>query len=149
MKTLKLLLLTAVLFFSITIFAQNNSSCRGFAKEGITILDTAFFVHDGRYNAVKLAEGDKIDVYKPFYKGRRYMITVIAEDNLPGINIKIDNIRRENLHHNEESGNRHSWIFEPTKNENLIISVEVLKEGEKPDLSNRGCVAVLIGYSVS
>ena len=148
LKKLKLLLFTTIIFLSISTFAQNNSSCKTFAKSGISIIDSLGFVHDGRFNSVKLAEGDKIDVYKPFYKGRKYIIVVIAEDNLPGINIKIDNIRRENLHKNDEPACKHTWIFEPEKNENLIISVEVIIEGAKANLSNKGCVAVLIGYSV-
>ena len=148
MKLYKLLLIPIFLFVSINLMAQNNPSCKAFAKSGIAILDSTSYVHDGRYNAVKLSEGDNIDVYKPFYRGRKYKIIVIAEENLPGIVLKINNIRREQLFLSKQIKNTQTWIFTPERNENLIISVEVNKKGETNNQANRGCVAVLIGYDV-
>ena len=148
MKYTKLLFFTISLFFTLNSLAQSISSCKDFAKKGIIEFDTSNYVHDGRYNALKVGEGEKFDVYKPFYRGRKYKIIVIAEENLPGVNLKIDNIRRQELYKSEDKANKQIWIYEPLRNENLIISIEV--EANESEVSkNRGCVAVLVGFTIS
>ena len=67
-----------ILVFSLTITtnAQENASCRDFTQEGVNILTENDFLPDGRFNSVKLSQDDRIEVYKPFYKGRNYMLIV-------------------------------------------------------------------------
>jgi len=142
-------ILIIVLSFGYNSLAQ-DASCKGFAKSGLAVLDTSVFVHDGRYNTVRLSEGDKIDIYKPFYKGRKYKIVAMAEAELPGLNITIKDVKRQELYKSDETLGTQEWEYVPTRTENLIISVEIPKitteDGEK---LKRACVAIIIGFSTS
>lgn len=149
MKIIKtILLLFAIIIFSKNIQAQASASCKNFAKSGFDILDTAVFVHDGRYNALKLSEGDKIDVYKPFYKGRTYKIVVLSEENLQELSFKVINIQRQTLYESETLENAQYWEYTPEKNENLIITVEIPGTEDEEKIET-GCVAVIVGYKTS
>ena len=142
-------ILIILLSFGYNSTAQ-DASCKSFAKSGLAVLDTTVFVHDGHYNTVRLSEGDKIDIYKPFYKGRKYKIVAMAEADLPGLNITIKNVKRQELYKSSQTLDIQEWEYMPTKTENLIISVEIPKltteEGEK---LKRACVAIIIGFSTS
>ncbi len=144
-----LIILIFVLSFGYNSFAQ-DANCKDFAKSGLAVLDTSIYVHDGHYNTVTLSEGDKIDIYKPFYRGRKYKIVAMAESELPGLDITIKNVRRQELYKSDETLDKQQWEYVPTKTENLIISVEIPKltveEGVK---LKRACVAILIGFSAS
>jgi len=149
MKIFKILIiLLAVILTVKSSKSQTSASCKNFAKSGFEILDTNVFVHDGRYNALKLSEGDKIDVYKPFYKGRTYKIVVVSEDNLPVLSFKVINIQRQTLYESGESNNAQYWEYTPEKNENLIITVEIPAADASEKVEN-GCVAVIVGYKTS
>lgn len=145
MKKILITTLILVLFFGYT-FAQQDATCKDFAKSGLTVLDTSTYVHDGHYNTVKLLEGDKIDIYKPFYKGRKYKVVAMSDEQLPGVNITIKNVRRQEMFKSENLNSSQSWEYVPERTENLIISVEIPANtsGEK---LKRGCVSVLIGFT--
>lgn len=148
MKILKsLIFIFAIILFAKSSFSQTSASCKNFAKTGFEILDTTIYVHDGRYNALKLSEGDKIDVYKPFYKGRTYKIVVLSEENLPNLTFKVINIQRQTLYESDNTTNSQSWEYTPEKNENLIITVEIPTPEGTEKLEN-GCVAVIVGYKL-
>jgi hypothetical protein len=148
MKILKItILLFVIILTTRSTFAQASASCKNFAKTGFEILDTAVFTHDGRYNALKLSEGDKIDVYKPFYKGRTYKIVVLSEENMPELTFKVINIQRQTLFESDNLENAQFWEYTPDKNENLIITVEI--PGAEGDKIESGCVAVIVGYKTS
>jgi len=142
-----------IILMSQSLKAQSSASCTGFAKEGFTVLDTAIYTHDGRYNSLKLSQGDKIEVYKPFYKGRTYKIVVSSEDNLSGMTFKIVNIQKATLYESKTTDNVQYWEYTPEKNENLIITVEIpaaaKKDGDAEQTIESGCVAVIVGYKTS
>ncbi len=148
MKLKQYLLLTVILFSASFGFSQDDNSCKGFAKSGLVVLDTLTYVHDGHYNTLKLTEGDKIDIYKPFYKGRKYKIVAMSAKALPGLTISIKNVRRQELYKSDAMEYTQMWEYIPEKTENLIISVEIpVKTNEDVEKLKRDCVAILIGFA--
>ena len=138
------------LFFNIFLVfhvsAQQNVSCRDFTQTVIKIINDNDYIPDGRFNTVKLTQGDKIQVYKPFYKGKKYIIIVASEDTLGGVNVQLTDMTRKVFYKSDKAKNLHKIEFTPEKNQNLIISVDVDKKEGEPSV--RACVAVVVGFKM-
>jgi len=128
-----------------TVFSQSNPSCRDFTQSSVDLLNTNDYLPDGRFNSARLAQGDKIEMYKPFYMSRSYMIVVSCEENLPGIIVEIKDMARNVILSSTDHSVIHNFVYDPDKNQNLIISVEVVKSPDMPT-SDKGCVSVVIGF---
>ena len=135
-----------VLIAALSLFGKTaNAQCLDFAKtRGFAALDTAAYVPEGRLNAIPLSEGDNLDVYKSFFRGRTYKVVVIGEDNMPTLEFKVSNFQRETLYDSKTEGST-SWVFTSETNQNLIISVEVPKAGSGAS-PKTGCIAVIVGF---
>lgn len=140
---------TKFIFFSIIslfIFNKSNAQCIDLVKhKGFTYLDTSKYIPEARFNALPLREGDDVDIYKSFFKGRNYRIVVVGAENMPKLNFKVTNFQRQTLYDSNIT-KMESWDFISDKNQNLIISVEVPK-AEKDKKPESGCVAVVVGFS--
>ena len=137
-----------IIIFSVTLFLSFSlkAQCLDFAKtKGFAKLDTTSYLPEGRLNAITLSEGDNLDVYKPFFRGRSYKIVVIGDINLPKLNFKVANFQRHILFDSKKQGNADSWEFTSDKNQNLIITVEVPKSNSYQPKT--GCVAVIVGFA--
>ncbi len=125
-------------------YSELNAQCLNFVRTtGYSKLDTSKYTPSNRLNAVSLSEGDILDVYKPFFIGRKYKIIVACDNGLPLPRFIVKNFQSRILFDSKESDNTDSWVFEPVKNQNLIISLEIPKSSA--DASKSGCVAVVIG----
>ncbi len=134
------------IFFGFYSLAQENVSCRDFTQTAIDIINNNDYIPDGRFNTVKLTQGDKIQVYKPFYKGKKYMIIVACEDTLGGVSVQITDMTRKIFYKSDKPLTLHKIEFTPEKNQNLIISVDVGKKEGEPAV--RACVAVVVGFKM-
>ncbi len=138
-----------LLFFSFVISAGINSTqaqCLNFARnDGFAKLDTSKYIPEGRLNAIPLSEGDNLDVYKPFFRGRKYKIVVIGAENMPKLNFKVTTFQRQTIFDSKENKNTDYWEFVSEKNQNLIISVEI--PAAKNGQPQTGCVAVIVGFA--
>jgi len=131
--------------FSIFILTDSNAQCIDLVKDkGFSYLDTAKYVPEARFNAMPLREGDDIDIYKSFFKGREYRIVVVGAENMPKLNFKVTNFQRQVLF-DSSIAKTESWDFPSDKNQNLIISVSVPKPSDKNKKRESGCVAIVIG----
>ena len=141
---IKHIIVTALLiFFS---FSSANAQCIDLVKtKGFTYLDTSKYIPEAPFNALPLREGDDVDIYKSFFKGRNYRIVVIGAENMPKLNFKVTNFQRQVLYDSNIT-KEESWDFVSDKNQNLIISVEVPK-AQKDKKPQSGCVAVVIGFA--
>jgi hypothetical protein len=152
MKTFFLLVFTSIIF-SFNIKAQNNSSnsCKNFTQTGVDILNENDYIPDGRFNTTKVAADDRIEIYKPFYRGRNYMIVITIEDDMPGVYVEVKDITRKVILKNDKAKKQVKFEFVPEKNQNLIISVKVDKNTETENTETngkKGCIAVLVGYKI-
>lgn len=138
-----------IILISIPVIFANSFSqaqCIDLVKtKGFTYLDTSKYVPEARFNALPLREGDDVDIYKSFFKGRNYRIVVVGADNMPKLNFKVTNFQRQTLYDSKIT-KMESWDFTSDKNQNLIISVEVPK-ADKDSKPQSGCIAVLVGFS--
>ncbi len=142
MKHLKL-----IFIFYLTLFFGNNinAQCFNFAKtEGFSKLDTAVYLPDGRLNAITISEGDNLEIYKPFFRGRNYKIVVVCDKNLKELNFKVTNFQKQVLFDSKKQGNTDSWEFKSEKNQNLIIFVEA--PASKNSENKTGCIAIIVGF---
>ena len=138
----KIIILLLISFF---INKGVDAQCIDLVKDkGFTYLDTSKYVPEARFNAMPLREGDDIDIYKSFFKGKEYRIVVIGAENMPKLNFKVTNFQRQVLF-DSSIAKTESWDFPSDKNQNLIISVSVPKPSEKKKRPESGCVAVVIG----
>ncbi len=140
------IILLTILFLATFLNAQENVSCRDFTQTSVDILTENNFLPDGNFNSVRLCQGDKIEIYKPFYKGRDYMLIVTSEEVLPGIIVEVKDMTRKVILKSDKPEKLHQLNYTPDKNQNLIISVLVTKS-EEYSAENKGCVSVVIGFS--
>ncbi|NPA44897.1 MAG: hypothetical protein GXO49_05120 [Chlorobi bacterium] len=135
----------AISLFSLFVYSKSNAQCIDLVKDkGFTYLDTSKYVPEARFNALPLREGDDVDIYKSFFKGRKYRIVVVAAENMPKLNFKVTNFQRQVLYDSSIT-KMESWDFTSEMNQNLIISVFVPKQSDKKKKPESGCVAVVIG----
>lgn len=135
------------IIFVLSGISQESVGCRDFTQIDVDILNKKEYIPDGRFNSVKLTEGDKIQVYKPFYSGRKYMIIVSCEDNLDGLDVELTDMTKKVIYKSDQSQKRHEIVYEPDKNQNLIISVSVKTIGEQK-ISVKACVNVVVGFKM-
>ncbi len=141
---IRYIIITAFLFFMSGSAAQ--AQCIDLVKtKGFTYLDTSKYIPEARFNALPLREGDDVDIYKSFFKGRTYRIVVVGADNMPKLNFKVTNFQRQVLYDSNIT-KEESWDFVSDKNQNLIISVQVPK-AEKDKKPQSGCIAVIVGFT--
>ena len=143
---MKTIIIFFIVFTSVlALNAQENVSCRDFTQNGVTILTDNDFLPDGRFNSIKLSQGDKIEIYKPFYSGRDYFLVITAEENLPGVTVEVKDISRKVIFQSDKPSNLQEFKYTPEKNQNLIISVKVTTS-EELEATAQGCVAVVVGF---
>jgi len=134
-------------FFSLFILNKSKAQCIDLVKDkGFTYLDTSKYMPEARFNALPLREGDDVDIYKSFFKGRNYRIVVVGAENMPKLNFRVTNFQRQVLYDSNIT-KMESWDFLSEMNQNLIISVQVPKQTDKKKKPESGCVAVVIGFT--
>lgn len=143
----KLLIFSFFILFLISgVFAQyNNASCKGFTNESVNILNENNYIPDGQYNSIRLAQGDEFDIYKPFYRSKKYMIVISCADVLPGLKVQIKNIQKEIIWESSQADKIQEFVFTPEKNQSLIISIKVVQSDEYSQ-NEKACVAVVVGF---
>ncbi len=143
---LKVKHIIATALFVFIALTSANAQCIDLVKtKGFTYLDTSKYIPEARFNALPLREGDNVDIYKSFFKGRTYRIVVVGAENMPKLNFKVTNFQRQILYDSNIT-KEESWDFVSDKNQNLIISVEV-PEAAKDKKPQSGCIAVVVGFS--
>jgi len=132
------------IFFFTNSFGQSTSTCKELAERGIAILNENSYIPDGRYNSTLLKENEVSQVYKPFIKGKKYMIVITADKVLPGFEVSLADMTRKIIYNDSTSDNKIIFEYTPEKSQNLIISVKV-NESEEVEKNLRGCVNIIIG----
>jgi len=135
-----------LLAFIALAFTHNaNAQCKTFAKEtGRTSLKP--FTHDGNYNAAVMMEGEEADLYKTFYSGSNYRISVIASEPLSKVIFSIYDENGKKLYTNEASNFKSTWDFNIKSTQQLHVIVKVPARTENQTDAQQGCVAILFGF---
>lgn len=145
MKTLLGIVLS---IFSLQLLAQNDPLCKDLNTQNLKELNQTEYTSDGKFYAFKLNEGEKMDIYKPFYSSKEYCIMVSCEDCLPGVEVTLLNMDKTIVFASKEPQQKVEINYKPQKNQNLIISLTI---GKNPIASNtksinKGCVSMIVGY---
>lgn len=140
MSFVKHIILTLLLI----VVAENvNAQCYNFAKK-VGKAKLGDYVHDGNYNATILSEGEKAEMFKTFFEGQKYRISICKIKSLPPIHFKLVDQDGNVLFDNQKHDYILSWDFEVKSTQMLIIEVEVLQRNAADDVIS-GCVSVLFG----
>ncbi len=141
----KILLLTVIVFSLVAFTNMASAQCKNFAKK-ICKLELLPYVHDGIYNATVLSEGETAELYKTFYAGQEYRVTICGDENLPPVQFQVLDAERNVLYDNKKHNYAKSWDFKLQSSKQLIISIQVQTSDELNDQILSGCVSVLVGF---
>jgi hypothetical protein len=136
----------AIILFAILITPfLGMSQCKNFAKK-ICKMQLLPYVHDGIYNATVLSEGETAELYKTFYSGQQYRISICAVDELPPVQFQIMDADRHVIYDNKKDDYAKNYDFKLQSSQQLIIAIQVQTKDELADKIMNGCVAVLVGF---
>lgn len=120
------------------------TQCVSFAKN-VAKTKLGEFVHDGNYNATILGAGETAELYKTFFEGETYRVTISKIESLPNIHFRLmdkdNHILFDNLKHNFAD----VWDFKVQSTQMLVLKLKVLDNFENEQSITKGCVAVLFG----
>jgi len=137
------ILISAVVLF-LALPYSSNAQCKNFAKK-ICRLELSPYVHDGNYNAAILTEGEDAELFKTFYAGQQYRISVCGSETLSKIEFMVMDVDRKVLYTNAKNNYATSWDFKVENTQQLIILVKVPVTSGKNEELKSGCVAIMFG----
>ena len=141
-KNLKIIIIILTILVSPFI---GTSQCKNFAKK-ICKAQLLPYVHDGIFNATVLSEGETAELYKTFYSGQQYRISICKTDELPQIQFQVLDSDRHVLYDNKKDDYSKYYDFKLESSQQLIIAIQVQTKDELGDKILSGCVAVLVGF---
>ena len=78
---MKSLAYIAIVSFFLAASLTGVAQCKNFAKK-ICKQELAPYIHDGNFNAAILTEGEDAELFKTFYAGQEYRISICCEESL-------------------------------------------------------------------
>lgn len=103
------------------------------------------FIISGKYNAVKLNEGDDMLIFRSLTKGITYRFIAKGEESMPDNTFfVVESWQGDTLFNSSQNGYPKYFDYENKKNNQRVkIYVKVPASGNKPGAS--GCVSVVTG----
>ncbi len=120
------------------------AQCKNFAKK-ICKQELAPYIHDGNFNAAILTEGEDAELFKTFYAGQEYRISICCEESLRKVEFKIFDVDKKLLYTNANNNYATSWDFKVEATQQLIIVVKIPSDEKNTDIPISGCVAIMFG----
>lgn len=121
-----------------------NAQCKNFAKK-VCKLELNPYIHDGNFNAAILTEGEDAELFKTFYAGQEYRISVCGSESIPTVEFVVMDVDRKVLYTNAKNNFATSWDFKVEATQQLIIVVKVPTSNDKNAEIQSGCVAIMFG----
>ncbi|MFP4556363.1 MAG: hypothetical protein ACLFNU_05785 [Bacteroidales bacterium] len=133
----------------VSISLSGNAQCKNFAKR-VCRLELKPYVHDGNYNAAILTEGEDAELFKTFYAGQEYRISVCGSESLSRVEFQVMDVERRILYTNASDNYAPSWDFNVEATQQLIIMVKVHDNpySSDSDMPESGCVAIMFGLKL-
>ncbi len=122
-----------------------NAQCKTFAKNVCKPILTPY-LHDGNYNAAILTEGEEAELYKTFYSGQVYRITICGSEALPQIQFRVIDSKNNVIYDNKSQNYATSYDFKTDASQQLKIHIKVPASGKSQEEINSGCVAIMFGF---
>jgi hypothetical protein len=130
-------------FFAIS--STVNAQCKGFAKK-ICKQELTPYIHDGNYDAAILTEGEEAELYKTFYSGQNYRITICGAEPLKKIEFQVVDAYKNVLYDNSEHNYNMSWDFKLESSQQLKIIIKVPVVNKQAEYPLSSCVAIMFGF---
>ena len=142
MKIYTQILATALCAAALSAPLMGFAQCKEFTENKVMSLLDDYFI-SGKYNTLKLKEGDEIVIFKTVSKGINYRFVVKGDNefSLPP-QFKIESWEGKIVFDNSENGEE-IWDLPCDKTERIKIIVSVPEDDE--DAETEGCVTVLSG----
>lgn len=141
----RLFVATLIMAVILSLPTVSNAQCKTFAKKICKeVLNP--YVHDGIYNATVLSEGETAELFKTFYSGQEYRISVCGAEDIPNVEFQVLDAERNVLYSNRDNEYSKTWDFKLESSQQLIIAIQVQTSDELEEEILSGCVAVLIGF---
>lgn len=120
----------------------SQAQCKDFSEKEVMPMLGEYIV-SGRYNTLKLREGEEILIFKTLSKGIDYRIIVKCVDSLAtNLHFTITDWEDNTIYDNGSQG--FSWDYKSEKTQRIKINVFVPKTSEQPPLKE-GCMTVITG----
>ena len=103
------------------------------------------YLHDGNYNATTLAEGEKAELFKTFFSGQKYRMSISKVEQLPDIHLRLSDKEGNVLFDNADHDYVLIWDFEVKSTRILVLELNVLEKDAESEEVAVGCVSVLFG----
>ncbi len=147
MKKIVLFILLGI--FTFAGFSQQAGSCKSFAlEEESRYFGKSDYISDGKYYAQKLMPGDNAQLYKPFFRGKKYKVVALCSGKLDGIKMEVRDFRGNKLLYQSEVDSVIVWEHTPERSSNYRIIVSVPRK-EGATYQDRDCVVILVGFKSS
>jgi hypothetical protein len=145
-KQISTFLVSAIFLLLMSVSYTAQAQCRTFVRANC-IPNLSPYIHDGSYQAVVIRAGEEAEVYKTIFEGQRYRLFVCVDEQLPGVEFVVTDIRRNVLFDNRRNGNVKVWDFRPTASQQIKVTIRIPRvhgsDGATEVIS--GCVGMLFG----
>lgn len=141
---MKKLLFFIVMFATLLINNNAQSQCKEFTEnEVMPLLDD--YIISGRYNSVRLFEGEEMLIFKTLSKGIKYRFVVKGDNELPKkIEFGIEDWDGNVLFQNKKQNYSGTWDYTCSKPQRVKIYIKVPPAANAAE-PKRGCVTLLTG----
>ena len=124
--------------------SETQAQCKQFSETEVMPL-LGDYIISGRYNTLKLREGEEILIFKTLSKGINYRLIVKAVDSLAtNLHFTVMDWEDNTIFDNANSSYGYKWDYKSDKTQRVKINVFVPKKSEDTPLKE-GCVTVLTG----
>jgi len=135
-------IIAAILICLASFPSESMAQCKQFSEIEVMPLLGEYIV-SGRYNTLKLREGEEILIFKTLSKGIDYRIIVKCVDSLANnLHFTIKDWEDNTIYDNQTKG--YKWDYKSDKTQRIKINVFVPKTSEKQPLKE-GCLTVITG----
>lgn len=146
MRIFRTVFILVFVFFVSAVTA--TAQCKAFAKKSC-LPELGLYTHDGNYHAAVLVEGEEAELYKTFYSGMEYRLSICSEEALPPVEFTVLDASKNILYSSKESNFARTWDFKLESSQQLRIVIKVnslVQPGLKPA---SGCVSIMFGFKIT
>ena len=131
--------------FTLLFISNSFSQCKNFAKNSC-MSNLNPFIFNGQLNNAILSEGDIAELSLTFIGNQSYRIFVCYQEPLKNIEFTLFDNNNNPIFSNKENNYINYWDFMSTSTQQLTVEVKVPKEKSINDMTQSGCVSILVGF---
>jgi len=141
---MKKYIIILVLLFSIFPFFT-YSQCKEFTEADVIPLLGGDYILSGRYNSLRLSEGEEILIFKTLSKGISYRFVVCGAEDLPNnVEFEILDWDDKQIYTNKTDKYAKAWDYASTSSQRIKIIIRIPKDSDTKT-TKVGCVALVTG----